>query len=63
MENDLKKAALDSDIPVKRLLPHPQDNWRSSAPSGTLTDEDQFLLQITSVPLWSAFHFSKVSHH
>ena len=32
-------------------------NWSSSAPSGTLTDEDQFLLLITSVPLWSAFHF------
>lgn len=40
-------------------------NWSSSAPSGTLTDEDQFLLLITSVPLWSAFHFlfSKVSHY
>ena len=64
MENGLKKAALDSNTPVKRPLPHPYDNWSSSASSSTLTDEDQFLLLITSVPLWSAFHFfSKVSHH
>ena len=63
MENGLKKEALDSKTPVKRLLPYPHDNWRSSPSSATPSGEDQFPLLITSVPLWSALHFFKNVMH